>query len=327
MKRRLHADRNSWPDSAAGWFALNREDEVTEESTAAFVAWLAADPEHQSEYDRLEQTWAAAGTLADDPATALWIDEGKSALRRSRPQRRWYAVAASLTILVVAVGALLLVLDDAKSYVTNIGEQRLVVLDDGSYIRLNTDTRIEIAFTADARRVRLPQGEALFDVEPEDKSRPFLVETGDMLVHVTGTRFNVKRLDDETVVEVLEGTVDLIDKADLGSVLSRIGAGEKVTVDPVGQASNIEVANIDRIEAWQEGRLEFSAASLEAVIEEFNRYSKTRIVIGDPELNDIQVSGAFQIGRTASLVGALEEAFPVRAVKRPDEFLLLPDKT
>lgn len=327
MKRRSHPDRHNWPNSAADWFALNRDGEVTEESTAAFVAWLAADPERQAEYDHLEQTWAAAGALADDPVTALWIDEGKSALRRRRPQRRWLAVAASLAILVVAVGALLLVLDDAKSYVTNIGEQRLVVLDDGSHVRLNTDTRIEIAFTADARRVRLPQGEALFDVEPEGRSRPFLVETGDKLVRVTGTRFNVKRLDDETIVEVLEGTVELVDRTDLSSVLSQINAGEKITVDPIGRASDIGIANIDRIEAWQEGRLEFSAASLEAVIEEFNRYSKTRIVIGDPELNDIQVSGAFQIGRTASLVGALEEAFPVKAVRRPDEFLLMPDET
>jgi transmembrane sensor len=62
-------------------------------------------------------------------------------------------------------------------YHTRLGELGHVELPDGSMAILNTATEIELAFTSSVRRIRLLQGEALFDIAP-DPHRIFVVEAG-----------------------------------------------------------------------------------------------------------------------------------------------------
>ncbi|MEX2351793.1 MAG: FecR family protein, partial [Balneolaceae bacterium] len=71
-------------------------------------------------------------------------------------------------------------------------QQRLVTLEDGTRIRLNGNSSIEIpeTFLGDGREVRL-NGEAWFKVE-RDENRPFSIKADRAVVRVLGTEFNVK---------------------------------------------------------------------------------------------------------------------------------------
>jgi transmembrane sensor len=79
-------------------------------------------------------------------------------------------------------------LRDVREYVTVDGAQRTVVLDDGSKVRLNANTSIDVDMAADERRVTLRRGEAYFEVAI-DRRRPFVVATPRCTATAFGTSF------------------------------------------------------------------------------------------------------------------------------------------
>ena len=106
---------------------------------------------------------------------------------RVRPVRWALALA-----LVVAVGVgVLQPWRQIDTYATAVGEQRLVVLKDGTKLSLNTATRVHVEFASKHRHVALECGEALFEVA-KDAKRPFVVEAGGSEVTALGTVFSVR---------------------------------------------------------------------------------------------------------------------------------------
>ena len=90
-----------------------------------------------------------------------------------------------------------------------MGEQRQLELPDGSVIYLNTNSQVQIDYTATTRNILLLQGEAHFDVA-KNPGRPFNVYAGGGLVQAVGTAFTVFFKDDEAIdVTVTEGKVAL----------------------------------------------------------------------------------------------------------------------
>ncbi len=86
-----------------------------------------------------------------------------------------------------------------------------------------------------------------------------------------------------------------------------------------------EKADLRRIDAWRTRRLEFSDKPLAQAVEEFNRYSDTRVVVGTADLEAVRVSGVFQdwrhrrlpvlVGTGARRVQTLEAAGEVTLVR------------
>lgn len=104
-------------------------------------------------------------------------------------------------MLALAIGALAW-LDPAykrERFATAIGERRDVTLADGSQLLLDSGSQIEVSWHPLSRRVALRAGQVLFEVSPA-RYRPFVVSAGSTDIRVLGTRFNVRRLDDDVRV-------------------------------------------------------------------------------------------------------------------------------
>ena len=169
------------------------------------------------------------------------------------------------------------------------GQRTSVTLADGSIIEANTATRIEVRFNLLQRRVRLFGGEANFEVRPR-WWRPFIVETSDLSVRAVGTVFDVVESPKDVRVVVSEGRVRVDTPVRrVGSV----GARQKLVYDRGSGTTLLLPAQLDQDLAWREGRLRFEGRPLGEVIEEFARYSSTRVVLADPELGKLSVSGDF----------------------------------
>ena len=119
--RRRHARAE-----ASVWIVRLHGSQRTPELEAGFRRWLKSSPDNAEEFERVTAVWEAAphASIAGLPRVTQW----------ERPPsnfRRW-AIAATV-LLVVAAGVLLSYrfAQDAE-YVTAIGEQRTVPLDDGS---------------------------------------------------------------------------------------------------------------------------------------------------------------------------------------------------
>jgi transmembrane sensor len=184
-------------------------------------------------------------------------------------------------------------------YMTAFGEQRSVMLDDGTRVTLNTASKIEVELGEKHRVVRLVQGEALFEVA-HDTARPFDVTAGKATVRAVGTQFNVDARPQQTTVTVVEGRV-----AFLSGKAQILVAGDRLVVSAAGTAALSHGFNVNAVLAWTRHQLVFERRTLREVAGEFNRYNHERITIESESLRSQEVTGVFQSNDPASFIAFL----------------------
>jgi transmembrane sensor len=311
------------------------------ESTIEFEAWLAEDAAHEIAWHRVQAAWIEVGRQATSPELmALRRD----ALDRARGhnRRRWRrdagvwrrrAIAACVGLLVAAAsvyGAEQWDRTRPLVYRTALGERRVVSLQDGSRLSLDSDSEVHVRYRDDARDLELRQGQARFDVA-HDVTRPFSVRARDQRVVATGTAFNIDLLDANVVVTLIEGSVVV---ASAEEVLQPSGAAQQDETKPVilkaGQQlvasrvepRKIEKVRLDRATAWETGELLFEDEPLAAVAERVGRYSENSIRV-DAGARNLRLSGVFKTGDVVTFVDTVTRYLPVVAITQRDGSILL----
>lgn len=327
MDKQTSSVRAIQPRTAEDWYVFNQRDDLSEEECLAFLAWLEDDDVNRQAYDKVEMVSALMSEAAADNKTALELDMNATEAKNVFPV---FAIAASAAFLLISVGILLRAATGGDDFHTSVGEQQTVALEDGSLMKLNTATSLNVDFDEGERRVTLKEGEAFFDVQKDVNGRPFFVDAGDIVIRVLGTDFNVYRKADVTVVDVLEGLVQVIQKAPARVASDNtfdVPEGYRISIDANGVASDILAIDANRVSAWLDGRLEFDAAPLADVVNEFNRYAKAQLVVADASLNDLEISGSFTIGRSEEFARGLEEVYPVVLIKEGRRLIITKQPT
>ena len=351
MRRDVKRDRDKATtgiiEQAADWVVRLHEDaSMPTAERRAFLTWLRKSPVHVREFLQAEADWLAlegvdathgidvAALLADRDANVMPLHESTSARLARTRQRRGHRVIAGLAAAVLAAVAMAVyVLIDTQStglYVTALGEQRAIVLSDGSVVELNTQSRIKVRFDGELRDVDLLAGEALFTVE-DDPARPFRVFSGSVEVQAVGTQFNVYRQAEQTVVTVLEGrvavrqhdveTVSIDTSGGPPAVLSEtveLAVGEQAVVQAEATLRQV-TTRPTRAVAWRERRLVFENETLANVAAEFNRYNAQRIVIEGDALRARRINGVFNADRPERIVQFIMRSKDVELIEIPGE--------
>jgi transmembrane sensor len=316
---------------AADWYARLRAKNVSEMDAARFRAWIAADPAHRLEFEAIDDFWDELGAIAESPEVLR--ERGAIARRRAsamrnngRERRRIVWAAAAVVLLVIGVVAWTYH-GGTDLYVTDIGEQRIVTLADGSVITLNTATEIRLHFSSDRRAVELVAGQANFEVA-KDAARPFIVTAGNRSVRAVGTQFDVFKSGDKVTVTLLEGKVAVTpaDASPASAMRSSntkpeeivLAAGEQLSYSLKSGPTALRNADIPRVEAWRARKLDFSDTPLAEAIAEANRYSVVQIVLEAPVFKDARISGRFEAGRNDLFAEGLEGYFHFH-VERPGD--------
>jgi transmembrane sensor len=282
----------------------------------------------------------------------------------------YYTLAASVLLTLSGIW----IYGQRDTYSTAIGEQRSIVLNDGSTIELNSRSRVRVRFSDAERDVDLIEGQALFRVA-KNPIRPFIVSADGTHVRAVGTQFDVYRKTSSTVVTVVEGKVvvfgephppspssnaekggagvpsssknqnastlplqvtaegsgprsgkgEALAPGDSANGAIFLAAGEQVTVTPAAAAPSPKRANVAAATAWTQRSLVFDSSPLTEVAEEFNRYNTRQLVINDPELADIHVSGVFSSVDPALLLKFLRTQ-PELAVEETDREIRISKK-
>ena len=276
--------------AAAAWAARVDRGPLSDEDQAALEAWAARDPRRAGAYAK-----ALAVSAHLDRAQGLGADFAPAAhpAAKAADRRRLLAtggmLAAASVIGAVGYGALTL----RGRVTTGKGDIRRAPLSDGSAVTLNTDTAIRAAFDGEMRRVDLLRGEALFDVA-KDPARPFVVVAGDVRVRAVGTSFTVRTHADGRIgVIVREGVVEVWRGVEGKPV--RLAAEHAVRVAGLGdlRPTIIGAAAVDRAMAWRQGQIDLDGLTLGQAATEFARYSDRRIVIDDPAVAGLKMTGLF----------------------------------
>ncbi len=286
---------------------------------AAFAAWLTQSPLHVREFLALSglstklrdidprRSIDVEGLIAAARGNVVPLQEQIS--RRTLPaaRARWRRpgrLAAALAVLAALGWYLAGAPAGNTTYTTATGEQHTVKLSDGSIVSLNTRSRIAVDFDDGHRDIRLLTGEALFFVAP-DAARPFRVFTGDAQIQALGTRFNVRRKSDGTVVAVVEGSVNVSTTTNRNkhpAAARVLTAGEAVRIGADGNIDSQAMADAGEAIAWRQRRLMFRERPLSEVAAEFNRYNTLQVRIEGEDLRRKLMTGAFDADNPRGLI-------------------------
>jgi transmembrane sensor len=310
-------------DAAARWLARREAGELGIER--ALDAWLRADARHRIAFEEIAGAWRESSALA---ASRLGRERKLAKAPVYMRRSTHLAMAGAGLVAVVGLASFGLVRStspfgivaqaEAATYETGLGEIRLIRLDDGSRLVLDTQSRVKVSFTASARRLELTQGRARFHVAPG--RRPFAVSAAGIRIVPAGKLFDVSLIDGRPVVAALEGSVELRGARDVSAEAARqtLAQGEKAAPGSGSEPERIAASDIQ----WVSGMLALDATPLRSALAAINRYNAVQLRLADPRLGELKVTGAFPAREPGRFADAVARMFGLGIV-HPDSGTIL----
>ncbi len=308
------------------------------------LAWQARSAAHRLAFERCTEVWQMVPNLPSAQAYAALAKARRKgeppAQAHRQPHRAWALGGLALAGLATAALLWLQPWQAGQTYATDFAEQRHVLLADGSRLWLNTETRLRVRLTPQARTVAVQAGEAVFEVAP-DTQRPFVVRVAASEVVALGTVFSVRLTAGQPAqqalaVAVLQGQVAVRPTPQADEGLAPAAAmvmqpGERVRLQAGPSPAAAATAQVDRppmeqLVAWRRNEAVFEDVSLAEAVAEMNRYSRTRIVLSaEAAASHKRISGQFRTGDNAAFAQAVAALHGLAVQQAPGRLeLVLP---
>ncbi|MEE1922528.1 FecR family protein [Pseudomonas sp. 148P] len=288
---------------AAEWL-VRMDDEPDAAAREAFRAWLAADPAHVQAVQALQGSLAPLHELPRAPVRAAL---GSVGARRGGRTLKALALTA-----VLALPAGLALQQFPPAYLladirTGVGQWSSQQLPDGSRIRLDGRSAVDLQFDGQTRTLRLVSGEILVDVA-KDASRPFLVVTEHGSVRALGTRFVVERLGESTRLAMIESSTEV---KSAGSSVT-VSAGQQVQFDAQGiqPAQPVDGAGLEQ--AWEAHQLVIREQPLDQVLERLARHHGGYLSYDAKALAGLKVSAVLPADDSERALRLLARSLPIK---------------
>lgn len=214
-----------------------------------------------------------------------------------------------------------------QTITTEVGERRNVQLVRGTELELNTNSIVHVDVDPESRSVVLEQGEVILNVA-DDTHGPWVLHCDDLEIQMVSAKVHVRyeSMDGSSRLNVISGIASVSRAAQIENSLpghprfhpQLVRAGEFLMIrSSLGEPSRFNPAEVDRRLAWTQGRLIFQGDSLKAAVNEFNRYNKRQLVIGDDSIAGLVPGGTFNVTEIDEFVSSLRGVFGVRVVRMP----------
>lgn len=304
--------------------------EITEDELRSLSGWLKADPENEEFFRQYHKTWLliekqkvhsaidteqewismlskmnAANSRQETPKIIQLNSDNKN--RRSSFLNAWRVAAVIIVLMVSSFLLYTYFTKPSEIVVIASAENVQQVLPDGSVVSLHAGTRITYPekFTSNSRNVEL-KGEAYFKVA-HDKTKPFIVASGEARVEVLGTEFNVNTKSPAGNMEVVLTTGKV-------SVYYTEKPKENVLLLPGEKAELISGQKFIRKEtntdpnymAWKTRVLVFDNETLGQVIKTLQNVYQTPVVLSDQKLSECRVTASFNEQSLESVLEVLK---------------------
>lgn len=320
-----------------------------------FAVWLSLHPSHANLFDGLVDIWELTGELSDEAQQRIALASGKpEAAQRStsnedhsstsgteqskvnwltRWTRRWqlgYSIPVALSgaLAIVLVVASLNGSPLAELHETGTGGYAKIALSDSSILHLNTNTRVRVLYTANARNLQLLEGELFIEVA-KDPNRPLTVRTLGFSATAIGTAFGVSATPTQRWVAVAEGEV-IVSNQPTAQYLAHgnsattehqaLLAGEKLKLDESFEPIATEAKSLA---SWRGGQLFYRDIALRDLITDLNRYHRQQLVVHDNKLGDIRLSAVLNTDDHLGAVAALSSSLGLQSHRISDNITLL----
>ncbi len=289
--------------------------EASVDEREAFFRSLADHPEKEKKYMEAEEEWKLISDfiLYDSlDGEAAWQAQKNRILAKPETPKlesstnylKWAA-----TFIGIVVAAMVYFWTDRSPvemawFETSAGEVKEFVLDDGSKITLNENSRYSKDYSAGRRSIQL-EGEAFFEVVKSNA--PFVIDAAGISVKVLGTTFNVRADESFQEVVVASGTVE-VSSARSGE-LTVLSAGDKATSDQLG---NLESARAGKNEiSWFDKNLRFEGEQFSAVLASLQRTYHVSFQVENEAVYDCKLTANFDNETLDDVLATLALIFDV----------------
>ncbi len=327
------------PHEAAALWTVRLAEGEHEHERDLFEEWLDAAPANRDAWKQAQLGW----TLFDQAAGDELLEEMRRHALEAGPAPRsgWKRFAAAAAALLVVLSTYVLIQSSgllpgadssrntaptapvaAASYTYATGRElpRLITLPDGTRMTLDAQSRVVARIGGNLRDVELVSGRAFFDVRHEP-SRPFSVRAGALRLVDIGTKFDVQLAQRRVEVTLTEGRIS-VTAPSLSSPLL-LSAGERLTAE--GDAPpEVGRTAADVSPAWQGGYASFDNMKLSDAAAVLNRYPGPPLVVRDPRVASLRITGMFKLGDTERFGRTVEQIHPVRVKHANGEVEIVP---
>lgn len=315
------AEQDRLFEEANAWFFRLQASDLLESERMAFEQWLTTSPAHQDAWQEVQDLLQALETPAKKLRSRC-VESSASQANRRQPLFSHIMIAAAMMLcLGLAYYLQPTLLQNLQSdYYTATGEQREIVLVDGSHVLLNTNTAIQIDLGFKQRRIKLLRGEAFFDVV-HDPKHPFQVNADNVNAKDIGTAFSVSRFNHHVEISVSEGVVEAMAESahDQAATLSR---GESAHYESNKLISRQNINDEQKL-AWRDGRIVFVQATLDEIVRQINRYRPGKLLITDPKLKLRRLTAVFYLNRLDDAIYTLQNSFGISVLRLTNYLILL----
>lgn len=291
---------------AANWFTRLQSEDATAADQSAWRKWLDACAENRWAWEQCEQLQQRLHGLPTGLTKRAFSLADQPQQRGRRTLLKGLALAFGTGMLGYGGYRQAHTSSWMADYRTRTGEQRTVMLPDGSQLQLNTASAVDVAYSTLERRLIVREGEVLIRTAADAAGRAFLVQTSQGTVQALGTRFSVRDEGDQVRVAVFEHQVRI---TALTGQPRTLEAGTQCRFDRHHIEPALPVAAGQ--DAWGKGVLVANEQRLDSFLAELGRY-RTGWLRCDPAVARLRISGAFAVNDTDQALQALASSLPVR---------------
>ncbi|PWJ55547.1 ferric-dicitrate binding protein FerR (iron transport regulator) [Dyadobacter jejuensis] len=247
----------------------------------------------------------------------LDLDSSPMPVRLWRQAQRYVAVA-----LILLIGGLGLYYVSELSQPTTSSIASLVIknsekkvakhtLPDGTSIWLNPEASLSYypeSFMGDHRNVTL-EGEAFFDVS-KDASRPFIINSKEIVIKVLGTSFNVRAISGQEnyAVSVVSGKVEVASVKEADKNVTLLAEEEAVFEVATGSLLTSRIPDKNQPNApWQPVSLAFEDTPLKDVAQQLEKRFGITVQLAHEGLNKCLVTANFDQNRLSEVLETITQ--------------------
>ncbi len=305
---------------------------ATEEEIVILNSWIKASKSNYKYFHQIQNIW---DTLNPDN---LISDEGimkafKKVEYRISGKEKSYKLLhvlqriAAIAIIPLVIGGFLIGriaqnhdLQSPDNVVYNevkaaYGTRSSLLLSDGSSVWLNSGStlRYPVKF-ANTERIVLLTGEAYFEVH-SNKASPFIVQTKNLNVKATGTKFNVRAFSSSHLTEVAlqEGKVEIFktDKNKKYISIQKMIPNQHLSYDSVTEQSNLNEEDVYKYIAWKDGKLIFRNESLPDVAQKLSLLYNVDIELKGNQIKEYRYWATFHEESLINILKFLKVSSPI----------------
>jgi transmembrane sensor len=311
--------------------------EITEDELRMLSEWLKTDAQNEEFFTKFQKTWqlvekqkihssvnpdqewkalqekmAASNSGKENQAKIISLNKNRNSNAYSFPKT--WKIAATITILLAASFLLYFNLTKLQDVIVTAQSTNVVhVLPDGTVVSLHAGSQIKYPATVNSkiRKVELI-GEAYFEVS-HDKTKPFIVSSGDARVEVLGTKFNVISNTSSGTMEVVltTGKVSVYYKANPKEIVL-LNPGEKAVLMSEQKQISKSTNTDPNYMAWKTKVLVFDDETLAQVVNTLQNVYQTPVKLADPALSGCRVTASFDNQSLESVLQVITETLDLQ---------------